>query len=134
MLRLAPLRVVLWSLLYCGALMSCGLACGTLCFVLMLCICSVSVLRWRDRYHAALFFVVSLCCVALCCVVLCCVVLALHKRYDMGPHATLLCGDILCGLGVEWCGVVVSDFCLLGCLFVHSFVLCLYGLCWFLLL
>ena len=59
-------RCVVWSLLYCGALMPCGFACGALCFVLMLCICSVSALRWRDRYHAVFFLLLRLCFVVLC--------------------------------------------------------------------
>ena len=107
MLGLAPLRVVLWSLLYCGALMSCGLACGTLCFVLMLCICSVSVLRWRDRYHAALFFVVALCCVVLRCVVLSCVVSCWRciSVTTWGPmlrcFVVIFCADLVWS-GVAW--------------------------------
>ena len=56
---------------------------------------------------------------------------ALHERYDM-PRCFVTI--FLCRLCGEWCGMVCSDICLLGCSFGHSFTLCAYDSCCFLLL
>ena len=97
MLRLAPLRVVLWlwCLLYCGVLIPCALACGTLC------ICYVGVLCWHGRSHAILFF----CCVVLTqSVVLCRVVWLLRVR-------GLSCSTVVRFVRVVMCCVVLRLVC-----------------------
>ena len=94
MLRLAPLRVavVLWCLLYCGALMPCDLACGHLvfCFGVMYLLCWCVVLAQQMA----------------CCIVFCCIVLT-QMRFGVS------CGCLACVLC--YVGLRSDLFCVVLC-------------------